>query len=336
MAHTKTPKILKTKDGQLMFFKTDWFDETAWIRFGRALRSNQAEIERERGRLAKQDVKLVERRDEERWQLGDWLLAGKDGGIKVRKLKEHARVVFGQSSKEVSFATLNNYMTVCKTIEPSRRREKVPFSMHVLVAKSRFTVKQQDELLDYAEETIKNEIKMHIGLKGCLAVRTFDAYIESKFPTPVRPYEFRADEVVIDRKFVMKRKEVDFLDKVAKVNGQRSFIFAMRWMAFQYFSLHRDDFRTKINDLMAKTKAEEAEKERQQQYRHLVSQARDTARKGSWDPAAIKLADAAEAEFKAAHPLDTFVGKPAASPGEQQSFEQMFQEYAELSNSSVE
>jgi hypothetical protein len=81
------------------------------------------------------------------WATGDWLLLGiKVSGTKPGRLRKDVKKYLGW---ERSPGTLSNYMTVCKAIHFSRRRERLRFSHHLEVA--RFDEKNQERLLDLSE-----------------------------------------------------------------------------------------------------------------------------------------------------------------------------------------
>src|SRR5438093_1122525 len=96
--------------------------------------------------LMQHDRNLDKQRDNLPWEVGDWLTEGVRGGLKPRMLKREVRAITGK----YSWNTLNNFMTVSKNVEPSRRRETLDYSIHVLIAK--FSPADQDRLLDLAEK----------------------------------------------------------------------------------------------------------------------------------------------------------------------------------------
>uniref|UniRef100_A0A7C4TW48 Uncharacterized protein n=1 Tax=Caldisericum exile TaxID=693075 RepID=A0A7C4TW48_9BACT len=76
------------------------------------------------------------------WWLGDWILWGEQKfGEKYTQAIEETGLDYG---------TLANYVYVCRSIEFSRRREKLSFSVHAEVAP--LPIDKQDELLDRAEK----------------------------------------------------------------------------------------------------------------------------------------------------------------------------------------
>jgi len=79
------------------------------------------------------------------WDLGDWLLKGKDKGrLRHKELKRHAERITGYP-----VGTLNNYMTVSKVFEDiSRRRENLSYSHHREVSKFESQAIQEELLND--------------------------------------------------------------------------------------------------------------------------------------------------------------------------------------------
>jgi hypothetical protein len=118
--------------GQAKFFEMpNAFEHAQWRDFGRHLMRHEQDLE--------------EKQDSLPWKIGDWLVEGVEGGLKSRVLKRDA---LGITQGKYSWGTLGNFMTVSSSIEPSRRRENLDYSMHQLVA--RFSVENQERLLDMA------------------------------------------------------------------------------------------------------------------------------------------------------------------------------------------
>src|SRR6266849_6006270 len=90
---------------------------------------------RERGKHFRlHDRQLGQERDNLPWGIGDWLIEGVAGGLKPKVLKKDAMKA---TKDRWSWGTLSNFMTVSRSVEPSRRRETLDYSIHVLVAKFR-------------------------------------------------------------------------------------------------------------------------------------------------------------------------------------------------------
>ena len=86
------------------------------------------------------------------WWIGDWCNFGEDEG----KALNHVRSLY-------SDGTIKNAIWVCRRIEPSRRREKLKFGQHQVVAP--LPTEEQDRWLEIAEwnqytvKQLRNEIK---------------------------------------------------------------------------------------------------------------------------------------------------------------------------------
>jgi hypothetical protein len=90
------------------------------------------------------------------WALGDWLNYGED----------HYGEAFSQAlaASGLELQTLKNYKWVAGKIEPSRRRDVLPFALHAEVAS--LPVEQQNEWLDKAEAEGMTRSELRSAIAG--------------------------------------------------------------------------------------------------------------------------------------------------------------------------
>jgi hypothetical protein len=168
---------------QLQFCKPAvWFSTDGWLdkgqeltKYGKALKSKNDELTNRQGVL--------------QWDIGDWLLEGKDGGVATKvlshkKFKRHALEITGYKN----WKSLENLMTVCRRIpdgpESRRRdgREGRPFlaySIHCVAAKWE-DAEPQIRVLDLAAE---GELKGSVQrgwTRVPMAVRTLERLVRVK------------------------------------------------------------------------------------------------------------------------------------------------------------
>lgn len=202
--------------------------------------------------LMRHDRHLDKQRDNLPWEIGDWLVEGVRGGLKPKLLKREVLAITGK----YSWNTLNNFLSVSKAIpaidpngEPSRRRETLDYSIHVLVAP--FSPKDQDRLLDLAEEGDPNGVHSD-GTYQRYTVRNFknlisDMQERGELPKASKPPR-EPKSATINVKIPIS--DYESLKKLAAAKGFRrrgarhvGYIpdigKLILWMAGEYFTEHK-------------------------------------------------------------------------------------------------
>ncbi len=234
-----------------------YFSETAWLEKGAYIRKQQAHYDGEhRTRLERfNDVsgKL-------KWAVGDWLCEGVDGGIKPKKLKNEARRVTGYQ-----WGTLKNCMVVSRAVESSRRRDVLPYSLHVEVAK--YTPEQQEEYLVMAEEMSKRQSRLkpisvrdfRVAIKNMeLNKMTLEERVAERQKKPVKP-------VIL--KIAVNPQTESYLNDIARVKKLRSAADALWWLAKEYVKEHKEPLLAEVTaDKVARAaEQKKVDEERQKQ-----------------------------------------------------------------------
>src|SRR5947207_2642339 len=100
--------------------------------------------------LVRHGKDLANQEDRQQWDIGDWLIKGKDSGVektkvlKTRSFKRHALEI----TRRKSWGSLKNLMTISRQVGPSRRRDGregrtfLSYAVHVEAAK--FDAKTQE------------------------------------------------------------------------------------------------------------------------------------------------------------------------------------------------
>ncbi len=204
-----------------------YFSESAWLEKGEYIAKNEAHYDREnRTRMERFNNVLGKMK----WAVGDWLCEGVDGGIKPKKLKNAAKRVTGYQ-----WGTLKNCMVVSRAVESSRRRDVLPYSFHVEVAK--YAPEDQEEYLAMAVEKI--------GWKPPISLRDFRKEIEglkrSKMTMEERLANHKKESVVI-LKIAVSRETEMFLLGIARAKNLKSHTAqaALWWMATEYVKEHKE------------------------------------------------------------------------------------------------
>jgi hypothetical protein len=146
---------------QLSFFKRpiNWFRVDIWREWGRYLGERGKEHYAIETELNEKQAVIAEKAGWLMWDVGDWLVAAEQGGMKMSQLRREADEIFPHRK----WKTLRNWKVTSNAIEPSRRRDgrqgregleykqPVPvlsYSIHQQVEK--FSPEKQEELLAYA------------------------------------------------------------------------------------------------------------------------------------------------------------------------------------------
>jgi hypothetical protein len=206
-----------------------------WTAFGLHLRRIVEELDKQGESLKETGGGISEQRGMLAWAIGDWLLKGKEIGVKPPALRKQVRAAL---KGQYSTGTLSNFMTVSKAFKDfSRRRENVSYSHHLLIAKFD-DIKIQDELFDRVE-------------KGKYSTRRLTAYIEDKQKVGLLPagrqkpkssstvVSIRLQTSIYERFLeyadVMRLlKRPDLTPDPGKV---------LLWMAAQYYEKHKAEFK---------------------------------------------------------------------------------------------
>jgi hypothetical protein len=231
-------KTLVTDDGQLMFFKTDWFDQGSWLREKEFIQQSLGQIHRYVGVARATQDEWMEWHGKMNWVIGDWILAGKAGGVKVRALRQHIKDV-KNGGKGLSSGTLSNIMTVCKAIEPSRRRENLSFSMHLLVAKKRFSREEQDKLLGEASERVSTGVKY--------GSREFGKKVRSAEASKKRQeYKPPSENDTCSLPIYLTTAQWRLIHKIAGAKGFKYDTQAIAWMAEEYYKANEEQLKAEV------------------------------------------------------------------------------------------
>jgi hypothetical protein len=315
-------KALITEDGQQKFFETNWFDEQSWLREAEAIKVAQRQIDRDLRTVKRQEEYWADWQGKLNFAIGDWLLAGTEGGIKPRVLKKHVRMRFA-NDKRYAWGTLGNIKSVCKAVEPSRRRENLSYSMHVEVAP--LPKDRQDAVLEYASEEIsrgrkfsvrdvKAQIKCGLGLTRAQQMEKLD------LQAAINP-EDRKRVVTLS----LRHKDIKLLEQFGEIKKLESHRASsvLLWMAQQYFAEHKSEVKPFVDALNAKRVSERAEREKKSWYEEAVRAAGqkvfwEAVRAGRTREEGWREQDAAKDNFRATVSIDDFerrIWKGPSTPG---------------------
>ena len=224
------------------------------------------------------------------WELGDWLIEGKDDGqLDDKRLRQEA-----EKATKLAWGTLKNYMVTARAIPPardgapSRRRDgtdgrpELSFSIHVEVAK--FDDETQERLLKIVEEgQCKFPYDPRFPSLVCLpatSVRDLQQVIgamKERGLLPMTAAEVRRREQLRARESTkvvkIRLSEADYfrLERISKLKYDvrfdkpslgLSFVEKLlRWMTTEYCKEHKADFDAMIAADEAKVAAYRAETE---------------------------------------------------------------------------
>jgi hypothetical protein len=193
---------------------------------------------------------LENSKDSRNWGLGDWLIKGQDcGRLHVKELKRYATMITAHP-----WSTLDNCMSICRRVPPSRRREGLSYSLHVLVA-------------PFFEDTIIQEMllerAMGNGNGKPLSVRELQTEIKGMQGRGSIPPTNKLKGVNTtgpdgDQRVVIKgivgRKAYDFLKQLAAVRRQTPEL--VLWdMAIKYYKENKDELQVELDE--GKNKSEQ-------------------------------------------------------------------------------
>lgn len=142
-------------DGQTKFFEPpNTFDRGLWDLYGDYIAGHGRELDKERDKFAEQ---FEEKCGWFKWDVGDWLLEGEEGGLSMKELRKRAEQKFAKRNR--TWKTMRNWKVTSRAFrvvdgEPSRRRDGrdgrpvLSYSHHQLV--EQFPIETQDMLLDLA------------------------------------------------------------------------------------------------------------------------------------------------------------------------------------------
>lgn len=285
--------MLKTWDGQIVYFgavlpkdlnfKKQPKGLDKWKDYGRLLRQAKGEIDLVKGKTdeehAEKTGSLTEYEALLAWALGDWLVEGVKGGLKPRVLKGHVREVLGK--KCPAWGTLSNYMTVSRAVDFSRRREDLPYSIHLEVAK--YTPEEQEEYLKKAQEDSQRRGQT-------VSVRDFKKMVDASQRLKMT-MDGRAPAAAEQKPLLLKigvsEGERNWLREIGRAKGLGyNAASALRWMAGEYAKEHKELLKAELEAYKA---LEETEKQE--------AQKRLDARLREWNsPEAVAARQAKEAE----------------------------------------
>lgn len=266
---TDNPSTDDQRDTQPKFFEAPtYFSEDLWLEKGRLF---WAEIKA----LDKQGKALEEKQGSMNWVLGDWLLEGIENGVKPRKMKNHVLEVTGL---KLSSGRLSNLMTVSRAVEPSRRREDLPYSIHAEVAK--FDPETQEKLLQEAVdggEEDKVALARWIKDKSVhrrlvpYSVRGFRAYIKKaqdrgQIPRTGKPRANDKEPIHQTISVRVSLRDGVWLENLARAKSVRSVSDMILTLAQRCVKEHREEFNAKI----AEYKASPGRDEMDRQCRRIV------------------------------------------------------------------
>lgn len=160
---------------QAKFFTDDEIEDMAAI---------DLEHWREAGHELKREIRRVGRStDQWRWKLGDWLLVGQNN-LGERKIKYEAPRIWNKP-----WGTLKNFRWVSSVFPASRRRDRVSWEHHRIVAA--LPQHKQDQHLENCEKLGTPVRKLKAGLKGEMQVKEEFADLEAvqkgEFPLFIDP-----------------------------------------------------------------------------------------------------------------------------------------------------
>jgi hypothetical protein len=143
-----------------------------WNGYGLHLARAVAELDRLQRDLSEKQRDQSSLEDDVRWALGDWYMKGRENKVKPAVIRKFIKLYFkckGKGGKGYNERTIGNFATTSKAFSFSRRREKLSYSCHIVVAKFD-DLKVQDQLLDLAEDR-RNERGRQMSvrdLKACI------------------------------------------------------------------------------------------------------------------------------------------------------------------------
>ena len=226
-----------------------------WKGFGLHLRRVVEDLDKQGRDLGETGSGISEQRNVLAWAIGDWLLKGKEIGVKPTVLKKQVREALKGTYPG---GTLDNFKTVCKAFKDfSRRRENVSFSHHLEIAKFD-DLKIREDLLDRAQGFAINPISGRRTDLGKHSVRRLRAYIKemqeagqlpptgSSKPKPSTIVTIKIGTSTYDRlsklaetmSFYTRPKKGAF-----RVTTAPDVSHLIWWMAGMYYQKHKDEFK---------------------------------------------------------------------------------------------
>jgi hypothetical protein len=264
-------------DKQKKFFDAPiHFSESAWIEKGEYITKHTAFVE---GEHRTRQERLNDQLGALKWAVGDWLCEGADGGIKPKRLMNEAKRITRYQK-----GTLKNCMVVSRAVESSRRRDDLPYSLHVEVAK--YSPEEQDEYLEMAADRrkwVNREPKP-------ISVRDFKVAIRERQRQKMTPEERAAEEgkkPLLWLKVGVTEENRARLREIAHVKGLHgNAADAVLWMAFEYIKEHRAELKAAI----------EADKALEETEKREAQKRVEAARREYDSPATVAARQANEAE----------------------------------------